>query len=1008
MFSGTPYKAAGHLCARRVVPVFLLISCLIPRLAFAGGGPQNLLIVVNEQSQESLELGKYYQQQRGVPERNIFRISVTPTNNMTMATFSNDVRSPILGYISSSGLSNQVQVILFSSGIPYRIGGTDTNLHQNAITAAMFYGFKNHAWNSSPQPPTDTYQDYYTAERHFMRDSSPVSNRYYLSALITGTNLARAKTLVQRAVEADYLRPTGTVYMFHTLDPRNIQWLQFDNLDFLSRFLEIPRDQEYRDGYLSWPMTNVMGVMLGQLDAQVGGYIRSSTYGKGALAEHLTSYGGALLDPWISPYTHTRIMHWLEAGAAGSYGTVVEPYALTNKFPEPRLHYWYGRGFSLAESYFMAVQTPFQGVLVGDPLCSPYAVPPGVALGGITNNETVSGVITVTVSGVSADTTRPLDQLEVYMDGMWAALVTNVVPASGNVVTVRLNGVSRSYTVAGGDTIYDVAAAIADRINLPPPLIFSAAASGDRVEVKQKTAGLPGQTNTCLVSASQGAAGESTLFAHGVYTNFLESRAQARKLITLSGTPASGDVVRIEITTLGGLTVTNTVVSEATNDTGFVLLSNLVAAVNSNPLLQGTDGCQAKWVYKPRWWDPKFGEAYLVARTNGWAGYSLSASVLDVKQPGSGLTNDNVSGIFSHNEPDLTARAQIFVSAGRTNLAADYVLDTTTLPDGPHEILVVAREGTAVGTQGRLKRSFVVKNHDLTCAITNLDAVTYAVLGQSLEVHVAAEDPGGTVTNVEFRAEGKWVASSNSEPYSFSLETALYGIGPVTLQAQAFSDQGKVTLSEPVILNIAETNWITVTTGDNGTIHPSGNVLVARGSSPTFDIQADTYYSIAQLQTNSAIVPGYSNISFAQFTWSNVVADGSLYAAFSANLATQGVPHWWLASFNLPTNDAAALDDPDEDEYFTWQEYYADTDPTNDASFFPPIGTAVETGEWSVVAGETSTGRLYDVYWKTNLLPESLPWLPYGLNLSGTGSNLLFLLTNDVDAGFYRVGVKLP
>ena len=105
------------------------------------------------------------------------------------------------------------------------------------------------------------------------------------------------------------------------------------------------------------------------------------------MAENVTSYGGVLYSEseFQQPNREqVRVTRWLEAGCAGTYGTIVEPCAYTQKFPIAHMHYWYGRGFSLGESVYMAVQNPYQGVTAGDPMCAPYAAPCDVSVGGIT------------------------------------------------------------------------------------------------------------------------------------------------------------------------------------------------------------------------------------------------------------------------------------------------------------------------------------------------------------------------------------------------------------------------------------------------------------------------------------------------------------------------------------------------------------------------------------------------------------------------------------------------
>ena len=78
-------------------------------------------------------------------------------------------------------------------------------------------------------------------------------------------------------------------------------------------------------------------------------------------ATRLTSFAGYLLED----SGQTPALRLLEAGAAGSYGTVVEPCNYTQKFPDPVDYFYQTRGFSLAEAYYQSVLNPFEGVFVG-------------------------------------------------------------------------------------------------------------------------------------------------------------------------------------------------------------------------------------------------------------------------------------------------------------------------------------------------------------------------------------------------------------------------------------------------------------------------------------------------------------------------------------------------------------------------------------------------------------------------------------------------------------------
>ena len=66
-------------------------------------------------------------------------------------------------------------------------------------------------------------------------------------------------------------------------------------------------------------------------------------------------------------------LRWLEAGATGSYGAVVEPCNYLTKFPYPAIVIdRYIRGETLIEAYWKSVAWPGQGIFIGEPLARPF------------------------------------------------------------------------------------------------------------------------------------------------------------------------------------------------------------------------------------------------------------------------------------------------------------------------------------------------------------------------------------------------------------------------------------------------------------------------------------------------------------------------------------------------------------------------------------------------------------------------------------------------------------
>ena len=101
-------------------------------------------------------------------------------------------------------------------------------------------------------------------------------------------------------------------------------------------------------------------------------------------------------------------------------------------------------------------------------------------------------------------------------------------------------------------------------------------------------------------------------------------------------------------------------------------------------------------------------------------------------------------------------------------------------------------------------------------------------------------------------------------------------------------------------------------------------------------------------------------------------------------------------------------EDSDGDNLSNYQEYIADTNPTNAASFFEMDAFAASTNQTIIFNG--STGREYQVFYTTNdLAATNLVWSAAHTNLIwGTGTNSSIPVTNTEEKAFYRLWVTLP
>ncbi|MDP1562354.1 MAG: hypothetical protein Q8M16_13325 [Pirellulaceae bacterium] len=137
-----------------------------------------------------------------------------------------------------------------------------------------------------------------------------------------------------------------------------------------------------------------------------------STFQPGAIGDNLTSYG-AIFDKGNG---QTTVAEFLRGGAAGASGTIVEPYAIQNKFPYPLVHAYYARGFSLAESFYMSVNGPYQLLIVGDAMCQPFVRPPLIEVKMDAEQGVVKGNVPIQLT--LKDKSPAVQRFDLFMDGL--------------------------------------------------------------------------------------------------------------------------------------------------------------------------------------------------------------------------------------------------------------------------------------------------------------------------------------------------------------------------------------------------------------------------------------------------------------------------------------------------------------------------------------------------------------------------------------------------------------
>ena len=322
----------------------LLMSCFtLP--VFARITPQQIAIVINTQDGDSREIAEYYRSKRGIPEQNLIEISMPARDAIGEKMFDRVYRQVI------EQTPDGVQYYALAWSRPYRVDCM-------SVTSAFAFGFDKKFCAQGCKPTQ--LSNYYNSDSALPKDELNMRP----TMMLAGSSLQQVYAMIDRGVRSDATKPDATAYLMNTTDKaRNVRSRRYPVIrELLADKIHI----QQVDGDVLENRDDVMFYFTGKVKVEA---VDSNHYLPGAIADHLTSTGGRLFGG-----SQMSILRWLDAGATGSYGTVVEPCAFTQKFPNPGIVIErYTDGESLIEAYWKSVAWPGQGVFVGELMASPYA-----------------------------------------------------------------------------------------------------------------------------------------------------------------------------------------------------------------------------------------------------------------------------------------------------------------------------------------------------------------------------------------------------------------------------------------------------------------------------------------------------------------------------------------------------------------------------------------------------------------------------------------------------------
>jgi uncharacterized protein (TIGR03790 family) len=377
-------------------------------MAIAGGGPADVLVVVNGADPESVAVGEHYRAARNIPRPNVCVLDAPTALTTDLATYRSRIEGPIRDHMLRERLLGRIDYIVCARGLPIvvRVGGGPVSM--GAILQVMDTDLSGRA-----RGKPSIRNPYLHGSEAFSHARGYGGRHLYLVNFLTGYTATDAKALVDRAIAAEEALPSNPAFYFQDANAnarmRNGKYpgvtAALKERGFTATHLPAGGDKVIdRKDVMVW-------MSGGSYSGLKEKGIASNTYLPGALIDMLESFGAVPgnFDPKGKP-NQVPVTWFIRDGATGIHGAVAEPFAHT--FPDTSLPLRYAAGFNLAESFHGAI--PFlywQNLVIGDPLCTPFARRPVVKVEGL-SAASISGVVELTIG-----TEGEVAKTQVLVDG---------------------------------------------------------------------------------------------------------------------------------------------------------------------------------------------------------------------------------------------------------------------------------------------------------------------------------------------------------------------------------------------------------------------------------------------------------------------------------------------------------------------------------------------------------------------------------------------------------------
>lgn len=379
----TNYDIIKQMKARILILVLLCGTPLFSQTA------DNVLLVLNEASPISMDVGSYYAQKRSITQLNTLRIKTTTEDDISREDFERQINAPIGSWLARNFAQDRILYIVLTKGIPLRITGTSG---KNATTSSV------------DSELTLLYRKMIAGQA--LPTAGPIKNPYFLGDKL----LSQAKQFTHKDLDIylvsrldGYSEADIRVLIDHGFTPsqegkilldakgassgKGDSWLQiaanrlaelgFKDRVVLENTSKVLTGTKQLIGYYSWG-SNDPSIRLRHFDfefvpgALAGMFVSSDgrTFSKPPADWDIGTWDDKAAYFAGSPQSLAADL--IHDGVTGIAAHVAEPF-LEGTIRPDILFPAYLSGFSLIESYYLAMPNlSWQTIIVGDPLCAPF------------------------------------------------------------------------------------------------------------------------------------------------------------------------------------------------------------------------------------------------------------------------------------------------------------------------------------------------------------------------------------------------------------------------------------------------------------------------------------------------------------------------------------------------------------------------------------------------------------------------------------------------------------